>query len=105
MKLLVFSVLDKAVGAYLQPFYSRSAGEALRSFTDAANDEKSQFARHAEDYVLYKLGEFDDNTGFFHTGEPERIRSAFECMVQPSVTAEDAQKVRGLPRSSVPTVG
>lgn len=80
MRLYVFSVLDKAVGAYLQPFYARSKGEALRSFTEACADEKSQFARHREDYVLMYLGEFDDNSGLFASREPERLLGAHEAV-------------------------
>lgn len=80
MKLHVFSVLDKAVGAFLQPFYARSKGEALRSFTEACHDEKSLFAKHGTDYLLMYLGEFDDVTGLFTTGEPERLLGAFEAV-------------------------
>lgn len=81
MKLYVCAVLDKAVGAYTQPFYARSRGEALRSFLDACQEEKSQFRRHADDYVLMMLGSFDDNTGRFDTIEPLRLVSALECVM------------------------
>lgn len=80
MRLCVFTVLDKAVGAFLQPFYARSKGEAIRSFTEACLDEKSSFAKHNTDYVLMYLGEFDDVTGLFHSGEPERVLGAFEAV-------------------------
>lgn len=80
MQLHVFSVLDKAVGAYLAPFFARSKGEAIRSFTDACHDEKSLFHQHGTDYVLMYLGEFDDNSGLFRTGEPERLLGAFEAV-------------------------
>lgn len=81
MKLLCFSVLDKAVGAYLPPFYSRSKGEAIRSFNDAAWDDKHQFAKHAADYILYECGSFDDHTGIFACIEPARVISAQECLL------------------------
>ncbi|AXH74342.1 MAG: nonstructural protein [Microviridae sp.] len=80
MKLLVFAVFDKAVKAYTKPFYVRSRGEALRSFVDACNDEKMEFARHAGDYSLYYVGEFDDNAGTFSTIDPERVITAVECV-------------------------
>lgn len=84
MKMYVFSVFDKAVGAFLQPFFVRSRGEALRSFTDAVNDPKSQFHNHLLDYTLVCHGEFDDGSGLFSSGEPERIVSAVECYDRPN---------------------
>lgn len=76
-----FAVLDKAVGAFLPPFAQRSKGEAIRSFTDAVNDEKHQFSRHQGDYVLYSIGQFDDATGMFVAVEPERVIGALEVKV------------------------
>jgi hypothetical protein len=80
MKFQVFSVYDKAINAFVQPFYARTKGEAIRSFTEAANDEKHQFNRHSNDYSLMHLGEFDDNSGAFSTADPSRVISAVEVL-------------------------
>lgn len=79
MQLGVYVVLDKAVGAYLRPFYVRARGEAFRSFSEACNDKNSEFYKHPDDYVLYYLGQYDDNTGLFDCGEAERCISSREC--------------------------
>lgn len=76
----VYSVLDKAVGAFLPPFYSRAAGEAVRSFSDAVNDPAHQFNKHMLDYELCRLGSFDDVSGVFSGSGPERVVSALECV-------------------------
>jgi hypothetical protein len=89
MILHVFSVYDKAVGAHLPPFYARSKGEALRSFSDACNDSKHQFYQHGLDYVLVFLGEFNDVGGIFSCGEPVRILSATECKVEDNTFSEE----------------
>lgn len=81
MKLQVFTVLDTAVGAYLQPFFCRANGEAIRSFTDAVNDPKHQFSQHMMDYVLFYCGEYDDEGGVFTTSAPVRVISATEVAV------------------------
>lgn len=65
MKLLVCSVYDNAVGAFLQPFFQRSRAEALRSFKAAANSPEHNFHQYAGDYSLFILGEFDEDTGRF----------------------------------------
>lgn len=57
------SVFDSKVGAYAQPFYVATRGEAIRSFTDACKDDKLPFSRHPADYRLFALGEFDDSVG------------------------------------------
>lgn len=85
MKLYCMSVFDKKVEAFLQPFFCRTIGEAVRSFTEAVNDPGKQFGRYAGDYSLYRLGEFDDNSGKFDSGEPVHVVSAFEVVEEVAV--------------------
>lgn len=59
----LYSIRDKAVEAFNQPFYARADGHALRMFIDAINDPKGDFHRHAEDYDLWMIGSFDDAAG------------------------------------------
>ena len=64
MNFKVYAVFDKAVSAYLPPFYARADGEASRSFAEACKD-RNQFAAHVDDYTLFVIGVFDDSTGRF----------------------------------------
>lgn len=80
MILNVYSVYDKAVNAFMQPFYARSAGEAIRSFTDLTRDPQTNVARHPTDFVLFALGEFDDNSGLFNSSEPRRLLAGNEVL-------------------------
>lgn len=61
----VFTVYDAKTEAYLPPFYSISVGQAERSFSDACNDSSHEFHKHAEDFTLFQIGEFDDAKGHF----------------------------------------
>lgn len=81
MKLSIFAVYDVKVGAYMQPFFSPSVGSALRSLTDAVNDQKHEFSRHAEDYTLFILGNWDDASGLFDTSPPESVVTCRELVV------------------------
>lgn len=63
MKLLVFSVFDAAVNAFMPPFYMRTKGEAIRAFTEASNDASKPFKANKTDYALFLLGVWDDATG------------------------------------------
>jgi hypothetical protein len=89
----VFAVYDKAVGAHLPPFFCRSKGEALRSFSEACNDASHQFRKHGLDYVLVYLGEYDDVSGLFNCREPVRIVNAYECLVIADDPFTDDKKV------------
>lgn len=77
----VFSVYDAAVKAFLPPFFSRSKGEAIRSFSDAVNDEKSQLNKHVRDYSLFYIASFDDGSGAFDAPTaPERVVTGVEVL-------------------------
>lgn len=80
MILECYSVFDKAVGAFMPPFYAKSRGEALRMFMDACADTNSSLHKHPGDYTLFRCGEFEDGVGIFASREPERVLGALECL-------------------------
>jgi hypothetical protein len=61
----VFSIYDSKAEAYLPPFMFQQTGEAIRAFTDAVNDEKSNFCKHAEDYTLFQISEWNEQDGCY----------------------------------------
>lgn len=63
MILKVYSVYDAKVKAYGGPFFQTNAGEAIRTFTDIVNDERTTLHRHPTDYVLFEIGEWDNQVG------------------------------------------
>lgn len=73
MVLKIFATFDKKLVSFQQPFYAPTAGGANRAFTDAVNDQQHPMNKHPEDYDLYELGEWDDQTGKFITHEPNMI--------------------------------
>lgn len=76
----IFSILDNAVKAYNTPMFFRTRLEAIRSFSDAVNQENSQFRKHAHDYHLVYLGQYDDGDGNFSPVVPERVVGALDCL-------------------------
>lgn len=58
-----FSVFDTAAGVYSPPFFSITKGLAIRMFSDMAKDPKTSIGQHPNDFTLFALGEFDDNSG------------------------------------------
>ncbi len=67
----LFSVFDTVVERFMKPFWATNIASATRGFEDACRDPESPFAGHVEDYVLYKLADFSDETGEVEThGNP-----------------------------------
>lgn len=61
--LMIIAVKDRAADMFGRPFYTRTTAEAVRSFTDEANNKDSQIHKHPEDYDLFLLGTFNEDTG------------------------------------------
>jgi len=67
MKVKIFTTYDSKAEAYLQPFFMRSRGEALRGWETICNDPNSQFHKHPSDFTLFEIGEYDEQTGTIET--------------------------------------
>lgn len=67
MKQVMFSVFDIKAGAFGRPFFSASRGLAVRSLGDEVNRaaQDNVMYAHAEDFRLFELGNFDDESGTF----------------------------------------
>lgn len=63
MILKMFSILDIKSDTFNTPFFFKAVGEAVRAFSDLANDANTTVGKHPEDYKLIQIGVFDDNTG------------------------------------------
>jgi len=59
----VCAIYDAKAEAWLTPLFFQAVGQALRSFGDAVNQSDSEFGKHAEDYTLFLLGDFDSQSG------------------------------------------
>ena len=77
MLLKSFTIRDIKGELYNTPFFQRSHGEAERNFTALVNDGKSTISQYPEDYDLFWVGEFDDQTGLLKPLDaPKHVASA-----------------------------
>ena len=87
MMYYMVAIYDLKVAAFSRPQFVRSQGEAMRSFQQEVNRAPSenmpnQLHTHAEDFQLFFMGEFDDNTGKFRVPDiPEKIADAASLKV------------------------
>lgn len=84
MKRIVFAVRDIVSNLYAQPFCDVNNGSAIRGFREVIQrgDGTSQIGQHPEDYELFVLGSFDDESARFELLEiPERISRGADHLV------------------------
>lgn len=98
MKHVVMSAYDKKARAYLTPFFVTHVDVAVRTFTSAVNDptHPGMINKHPEDFCLYHLGTFDDDTGHFNLTaapvvvcEAAALRKPMQLAVPQKGTAAD----------------
>lgn len=81
---IVVSVFDTASSAYMRPFYAHAVGQATRTFQDEVNrpGEDNPMYRHPEDFLLFSLGAFDDQTGILSAlSTPQLLARAMDLKV------------------------
>lgn len=71
MLLVVCSVRDRAANVYAQPFFAPTLESSIRSFRMLINDAQGGLPhQHPDDFDLYHLGTYDDETGVFKQPDP-----------------------------------
>lgn len=83
MELKVYSIRDSKGEVFNQPWFSRSHGEAERHFTLLTQDEKSLLSKYPEDFDLYYLGTYNDQTGLIKSLDtPQHLIKAVQTKIQ-----------------------
>ncbi|WNK13759.1 MAG: nonstructural protein [Microvirus sp.] len=87
-KTKVFTVYDSKIGLYNTPFHLLSTGEALRGWAEIVNDPESKICKYPEDFTLFELGEYDQETGRFHNlNTPLSLGLAVQAKYKPTTDA------------------
>lgn len=74
MKLMhVYSIYDAGADVYLQPFFQPADAAAIRIFSKMCTDENSSLSIKPDDFTLYNIGVFDDETGSLEPREPTSL--------------------------------
>jgi hypothetical protein len=76
MQKSVCAVFDSKSGLYANPFYAVNSVVAVRDFITAARDPAVQISKNPEDYSLYQLATFDDESGLFTSNIPPLFLSS-----------------------------
>lgn len=79
MKYPVFAIRDVHTG-FLSPTVDQNDNSAIRNFEHACMQTTSLFHSHPEHYALYRIGEFDTESGKLTDCLPEHIIDASEVV-------------------------
>lgn len=63
MKIKIFAVHDVKAEAFGNPMFMNNEQIAIRGLAGAVADPASVLSQSPEDFNLYELGEYDDNSG------------------------------------------
>lgn len=82
----IFVVKDRAIDTYGLPFAQSSTAQALRGFSDEINSDitTSAVAKHPDDYDLYTIGEYDEDTGKIIPMQPPQLVARGKDLIQRS---------------------
>jgi len=94
MTIKVFAIHDGKAKAFQQPFFSVTVGMAIRAFQDHCEDPKTIAHRHPEDFVLYELGTYDDNTGEIVTHNPMSLAATATEFVRKPAPLDIIQEIK-----------
>jgi hypothetical protein len=73
--MIIVSIKDRAADAFARPFFVQTDNVAIRSFMDEVNrkDADNNLYNHPDDYDLYGLGVFDDNTAIIEMYDAPKL--------------------------------
>lgn len=72
----LIAVKDVKAGHYAKPVAVPTDAVGVRAFQDAVNDKSTEYAKHPEDYEIWNIGTYDDNSGKVVASEPRQLASA-----------------------------
>lgn len=79
----MYSIYDTKAEIYGNPVCIRTDGEARRQFGVLATDNQTEIGRHPEDFLFYRIGEWNPNDGLMTATPPLCIAKAIEFKPYP----------------------
>lgn len=78
MILKILAPFDKKTALYDRPFLVRHTGEAIREWEIVCKDQQTKYGKNPEDFDLYLVGQFDDESGEVIPAKPQHLASGVQ---------------------------
>lgn len=70
MVMKMYTVKDVKTGIFNAPVYCHNTAHAMRVMSSVFQNDEHQYSLWPEDFTLYEVGSFDDNTGVITGVDP-----------------------------------
>lgn len=80
MKMQMFVIRDTKAEVAIPPTYRENSAVAIRDFQMAVCAADNPMSKNPDDYVLYHVGEFDDETMYVTPADPQRVITGLEAV-------------------------
>lgn len=75
---LLFSVHDAVSDSWSAPYKESTVQSGIRTFSQLVSQGENLVALHPQDYFLYVVADFDEQTGIVESRSHQRVASAVE---------------------------
>lgn len=82
MEVKIFSLYDLKAQVFTTPFFMIHTGQAVRACIDLGTDQRTTVGRYPNDFTLYQIGVFDDQTGTITSLPPNPIAIVAQLLPQ-----------------------
>lgn len=83
-KVKMFAPYDSKLKVWMNPMFFLHTGQAERAWGEIVNDKNSLPGKHPSDFVLYQVGEFDDDNGsVLPLAAPVQVCTSLSVMRKP----------------------
>lgn len=83
MKLLAYSLRDMKADSFQAPFFVPNETAARRLIPVLAQNPNSDVGRYPADFMMYRIGSLDTDTGFLSSESPSEICTVLSCFPKP----------------------
>lgn len=94
MKTKVYSVLDTKAESFGTPFFMPNRAMAQRAFNDLAHDDKTLVNKHPSDFMLYEIGDYEDENGELTPCKPINLGLPEQQKVSEAMELFDLSKIQ-----------
>lgn len=73
----LFAIYDKKTKTYDKPFSARHVQDVLRDWENLIKEPQNKYGKNPEDFDIYKIADFEDETGECISNKPTFLSSAY----------------------------
>ena len=77
---IIYTIRDATLEAGTRPMFFATQEQAVRAFSQAVSGGDPHMTENADDFTLYKIGEFDDESQQITGHDPVRVITGFEAL-------------------------